>query len=100
MSRRRAAAAAFVAALLLAPLASGESPPSRQPGAQHLNVQTRPSPLGDDGENDYASLLLFALAAGVVFIVIPTQIAKGVTRRRAATNRTARSLRGNHPNDA
>lgn len=100
MSRTRAAAAAFVVALVLVPLAGAASSPTRQPGTTHLNVQSRPGGPVDDGENDYAPLLLLGLSAVVVFFVIPTQIAKGVARRRVDASRTARPSRGNHPNDA
>jgi hypothetical protein len=86
---------------------SGTAPPAAvpsggqpsQPSARNVQPRSGGS-TAFGGESDLAGLILYALVAIVVLVVIPTQIAKGVTARRRGLSRSARSGGRNRPNGA
>jgi hypothetical protein len=92
----------FAAVLAVATLASGTAvaatPPATKPGpsrpagaAQPGVQQNEPprtvAPVPFGGESDLAGIILAGLVAVVVLIVIPSQLAKGVARRRDLAKR-------------
>jgi hypothetical protein len=90
--RVRAAAAVLVAVVWAAPMALAaapkEAPLPGQQGAGRVNAPSRtPASPTTDAESEFAGLVLAVLAGGVVLIVLPSQIAKGVARRRAEQER-------------
>jgi uncharacterized membrane protein len=89
--RVRAAAAVFVAVAWAAPVAQAAAPkeaPTGQQGAGRVNAPSRtPASPTTDAESEFAGLVLAVLAGVVVLIVLPSQVAKSVARRRAEQKR-------------
>src|SRR4051812_28446028 len=89
--RVRAAAAVIVAVAWAAPMAQAAAPkeaPAGQQGAGRVNAPARtPASPTTDAESEFAGVVLAVLAGIVVLIVLPSQLAKGVARRRAEQRR-------------